>query len=768
MLTIMLFEAFIVSTLLLHICFLISNLVLIVSFHYGYQSISKWILLIISYTYILYEIFQSENTIYNPTMLFNFTFMFYNCFIEPESKLIGFTFISVNAILLGIRLVFYSPNGYISVSPVTVKKLLISNILFLIVNYTFKIYSSKAKYEYFRKFDERNTCIEKIIKEKSTFFACMSHEIRNPLQCLVGAVELLECSDGVNQKKFIKIIKGGCELILGLISNILDVSKIEATKMDLLPVPSSLTKNIEEIVKFLSGRAKLKDIELTYKEYNYIPPCLKFDPKRLHQVIINLVSNAIKFTKEGKVVITSSWRSLNENEDISKTISKELRESNWNNILAPINEIDDDEEAGLINRISTKSSYQFVPSHHESKQLSYISPKGSLRRALKDRIRAVRRNTTITKDKDNALEHFGEEVKGIIKIEVMDTGIGISKQAREKLFKPYQQADPSISQNYGGTGLGLWISHNIIKLMKGDIFIKSKQAFGTNVIVAFPSVTCPEAEVFNKKCKMPSLLNIENTFLLGKRCMIVDDIPENTLLLREAFSRHGLSTVCFTKAKEAIKAYKKGRDFDIIVTDLRLPEMTGQYLMSEIRSYEQKNGLSKIPIVVLTGESAQNIKVECLGRYGADEYLIKPINFEILMKSIENSINKRKSNQKNILVIDDDIMSQKVIVNILDILGAKVKCCFSIKEGKESFINDSMNYDLILLDNQLPDGTGLDFMSFYKKSEKSKLCKKVPVVSMSGNSVSDQKRIYSNYEMNGFLEKPVLKEVLSGIIKSIE
>ena len=297
--------------------------------------------------------------------------------------------------------------------------------------------------------------------------------------------------------------------------------------------------------------------------------------------------------------------------------------------------------------------------------------------------------------------------------------------------------------------------------MGGDIKVKSRPNLGTSMIAVFPSETCPEASVFDS-IQTP---NTPRQNVTGKSCMILDDVPENVYILRELLEKNGLHVSTHTQAKAALAEYKRTPTLDLIITDLRLPEISGQLFMLEIRKLEAEFQRPRVPIIVLTGEACPTEKVACLSQYGADDYLIKPVKMKELMNSIERCFinNKMQRRSKNVLLIDDDAVGQKIISNIVKKGGDLTHSCMTISEAKAEFELNYMNYDLVLLDSQLPDGTGRDFMEFWSKFER-----KVPVVSMSGNSVRDQETMYTGFEVYAFLIKPISKAQLLDVIKSIK
>ncbi len=320
-------------------------------------------------------------------------------------------------------------------------------------------------------------------------------------------------------------------------------------------------------------------------------------------------------------------------------------------------------------------------------------------------------------------------------------------------------------RNYGGTGLGLWISRSIVRLMGGDIKVKSKQGVGTSILVVFPSETCPEAQLLVSN-GAPAALGAESS---GKRCLIIDDIPENTYILRELLQSHGLHVEVTNRAKTALEMYcAQSSKFDLIITDLRLPEMSGQRLIIEVRRYEKENNKPPTPIIVLTGEASPAEKTECLGKLGADDYLLKPIKLQDLIMSVSAMLGRKiKKTSKSVLIVDDDAMGQKFLSTVIGQAGGSAKDCLTVAAAKAEFAANFKKYDVILLDSSLPDGSGRDFMQCYEEviQEKGEAAR-VPVISMSGNSIEDQQEMYETCKLYAYLMKPISKSELIRLIES--
>jgi CheY-like chemotaxis protein len=142
-------------------------------------------------------------------------------------------------------------------------------------------------------------------------------------------------------------------------------------------------------------------------------------------------------------------------------------------------------------------------------------------------------------------------------------------------------------------------------------------------------------------------------------------------------------TMTSNEAREALEIIKTNWKFDAIITDLRMPGMSGQTFIAEIRKYEKENNLPPVPIIVLTGESDKREKLDCLTKYGANEYLLKPIKLNELMQAVSRLIAKDiKKFNRNILIVDDEDISADLMSKLLTSQGHKPTICSLLAEVK--------------------------------------------------------------------------------------
>lgn len=340
-------------------------------------------------------------------------------FDRKAQTLICWLLLIGNIVFLLIYDLYLLPTESIILTPKFIKKKLKAFNFCIAIDMIVIMYFNGSAYTLIDDIKSLNEEIAKNAKEKEAFFATISHEIRNPLQSLIGAVDLFQDKRN-NENTFaslMDICKNCAETVLNLVNNILDISKIAANKMILSPGPSDLREIINKMFRILQTKASAKNVELILKDDSNLPPCIEIDSQRMSQIILNLVSNAIKFTAKGKVIVKLGWHTLNDTMNEEKVLNLCLGISSWKEEIL-LQETD--------NLVPVKYSSNYRKLITASKP--YVPP-----------INAMKINKSF---------NFGhkKENKGIVKIEIMDTGIGISKDSVKKLFQPYQQADASISK----------------------------------------------------------------------------------------------------------------------------------------------------------------------------------------------------------------------------------------------------------------------------------------------------------------------------------
>lgn len=217
--------------------------------------------------------------------------------------------------------------------------------------------------------------------------------------------------------------------------------------------------------------------------------------------------------------------------------------------------------------------------------------------------------------------------EGLITIRVQDTGIGISKENQKKLFQPFSQADSSTTRKYGGTGLGLVICRKLAELMGGSITLESEEGIGSSFILKFPAT---ETELEDEK---PSSLPEEED-LLPLNILVAEDDEVNRMVISEMLKGMGHEIEFAKNGLEAVEKAKEYNDWaDLILMDMRMPEMDGLEATRTIRKWERSEGSKLKPIFALTANAMEEDKNKCMAA-GMTNYISKPIDIRILKKAL--------------------------------------------------------------------------------------------------------------------------------------
>ncbi len=369
-------------------------------------------------------------------------------------------------------------------------------------------------------------------RSKSEFLANMSHEIRTPMAAILGYADVLlgHLKDPDN-RNCVLVMKRNGQHLLELINDILDLSRIEAGKMDIAFEMVSLPQLVGDLQSLMHVRAEQKQISFCAKFSGKVPEKIATDPTRLRQVLINLIGNAIKFTEQGSVLL----------------------------------------------------SIQYVPS-------------------------------------------------GSLVFSVQDTGIGMSEEQLQRLFKPFSQGDSSVTRLYGGSGLGLAISLRLAGMLGGDISVTSKLGHGSTFTVTLPIDTDASVPMVQPDWVVP-VREVEQTESsprsLACRILIVDDRRDVRHISQHFLEKAGAKVIAAEDGEHgidvALAAREAGQPFDLIMMDMQMPNLDGLQATAQLRSA----GI-QWPIVALTADAMKGDRQRCLDG-GCDDYLSKPIDHDKLV-----------------------------------------------------------------------------------------------------------------------------------------
>ncbi|MEG3858005.1 response regulator [Microcoleus sp. herbarium12] len=428
-------------------------------------------------------------------------------------------------------------------------------------------------------------------KAKSTFLANMSHELRTPLNSILGFAQIMEPSPNltVENRENLSIIRRSGEHLLSLINEVLDLSKIEAGRMILDPKNFDLYRLLDDLQNMFLLRAEKQELQLLFEINNDVPQYVRTDDVKLRQVLINLLSNAIKFTQTGSVIlkITNSF------------------------------------DSEIVNLLENPTAC--------------IDTKKSIREFAIDRTNLA---NAVLRDEPDALN---PERVSFLQFEIADTGVGIDPQELDNIFKAFVQTACG-QKNHKGTGLGLTITRQFVRLMGGEIVVESQLERGTTFKFEIPVGAVDVADIPNPE------INREVTGLEPNqpcyRILIVDDREDNRQLLVKIISPLGLGVQEASNGCEAVEMWESWQPH-LILMDVRMPEMDGYEATKEIRNRIQQreqewqeNG-SPIPkIVALTASTIEGRRSFALS-IGCDDFISKPFRKTDIFDAIHNHLGVR-------------------------------------------------------------------------------------------------------------------------------
>jgi len=385
---------------------------------------------------------------------------------------------------------------------------------------------------------------EALAISKTQFLANMSHEIRTPMSGIIGFSELALLKEmPADIRDYLTKINHASTNLLGILNDILDLSKLEANGISLNPIPFDLNELRDTLYTLFAEAAQNKGLIFDITIPVQVPRKLIGDDLRLKQVLINLLSNAVKFTHSGAINLS-------------------------------------------INLLDSKTS------------------------------------------------------KARLLFNVKDSGIGLSGEDQKKLFKPFTQADESISRRFGGTGLGLALSHNLVQLMGGEFTVVSTPGLGSSFSFELALDLSDRSELTNAKQPLASTASALKEFapiLAETRILVAEDNFFNQQIIKELLQLAGIQVQIANNGAEAL-AMLELNEFDAILMDIHMPVMNGLDATQQLR---RSLRFADIPIIALTAGVTETEREQCLA-CGMNDFINKPINmtqlFSTLVRWIQPSV----------------------------------------------------------------------------------------------------------------------------------
>ncbi|NER36244.1 MAG: CHASE2 domain-containing protein [Oscillatoria sp. SIO1A7] len=455
---------------------------------------------------------------------------------------------------------------------------------------------------------------------KSEFLANMSHELRTPLNGILGYAQIFQTDSslGKEQQDGIDIIYQCGKHLLTLIEDILDLSKIEARKMEMNPGEIYFPSFIQGIVEICKVKAQHKEILLTYEGQPELPAGIWADEKRLRQVLINLIGNAIKFTDEGgvtfKVEVLDTWALGMGNGELA--IGNGELGSGGQGDKETRGQGAGEQGAGVQAREGTEGNSPIpptLPTPPTPPTLSASSPNDEF----------------TTENSKLKTENYNSRPMAKIRFQVQDTGVGMTKEQLEKIFLPFEQVG-SKERQAEGTGLGLAISHKIVKMMGSAIQVESHLGKGSKFWIDLELPVIEVGSQISIKGGQGAIAGYQ-----GKQRLIlmVEDEWQNRALLRNLLEGIGFTLAEATNGKKGLELALELCP-DLIITDLVMPEMDGFEMMRQLRQLPE---FAEVPII------ASSARVYASDRQkskeaGSNDFLPKPISTEALLFKLQSNL----------------------------------------------------------------------------------------------------------------------------------
>ncbi len=501
---------------------------------------------------------------------------------------------------------------------------------------------------------------------KTAFLSAMSHEIRTPMNAIIGldTIALKEPDLPENVREHLEKIGTSARHLLGVINDILDMSRIESGRMILKQEEFSFTNMLEQINTMVNAQCRDKGLSYECAVRGRVDDFYIGDEVKLKQVLINILGNAIKFTNKG----------------------------------------------GAINFSVEK------------------------------------------------VAHF--EDKSTLRFVVKDTGIGIDKNYLKKIFEPFSQEDSGTSTAYGGTGLGMAITKNIVETMNGNISVASEKGVGSEFTVNVTLRNSPKTidSVKGKKINVKDL-----------RVLIVDDDPiaceHAKLVLEEVGISAEISHNGQDAAEKILLKQARHEPYNILLIDLRMPDGNGVEVTRQISELAGE----ECAIIILTSYTWDDVVEEALAA-GVDRFMTKPLFASTVVNEFHQALGQKNFDEpekvladlegRKILMAEDMPVNAEIMIMVLSMRGIEVEHAPNGLEAVNAFEQSPPNYfDAVLMDIRMPIMDGLKATETIRALDRPD-AKKIPIIAMTANAFDEDVQRSLQAGMNAHLSKPVEPEHL--------
>lgn len=386
-------------------------------------------------------------------------------------------------------------------------------------------------------------------RAKSDFLANMSHDIRTPMNAIMGmsTIARRNIHDPEKLEDCLNKIDASSKHLLSLINSVLDMSKIESGKVVFVEEVFQLDQMIEDIKRIVQPQAEKKDIQFTGEYETLQGVMVKSDPLRIRQVLLNIVGNAIKFTPEKGKVHCSGFK--------------------------------------VLSIYDGYSTFEFT---------------------------------------------------------CEDNGIGMDQEFVDKIFQPYERSKNVTSNEIEGSGLGMFISKNIVEMMNGEIYVESKKGEGTKFTVIFHLKEISE-QPEKERTEQNEETQIAFDAMKGKRILLVEDNDMNREIAQEFLTEEGILVENAVNGKEAVEKMEQSSlyYYDLILMDIQMPVMNGYEASAAIRRMDRED--SGLPIIAMTANAFSD-DIRQAKEAGMNEHIAKPIDVSVMFSVLSDWMNDKREN----------------------------------------------------------------------------------------------------------------------------